>query len=85
MSWLPVWWVQLILPIGFAAITLRAAVHAGPSWAARAAAVAAAVALVALVLMLPLSRDTLVWAGLAGIVARACRQRQHVAVRAAPD
>jgi C4-dicarboxylate transporter DctM subunit len=68
VSWLPLWWVQLILPIGFAAITLRAAVHAGPSWAARAGAVAAAVALVALMLMLPLPRDTLVWAGLAGIV-----------------
>jgi tripartite ATP-independent transporter DctM subunit len=64
---LPLWWVQLILPIGFAAITLRMASHAGQTWGARAIAVVAAAFLLWLVLAVPLSRDAMVWTGLAGI------------------
>jgi tripartite ATP-independent transporter DctM subunit len=64
---LPLWWVQLILPIGFGVITLRAASHAGQTWGARAVAVVAAAAMLWLVLQAPLPREAMVWAGLVGI------------------
>ena len=63
---LPLWWVQLILPIGFGVITLRTAWHAGQTWGARAVAVVAAACLLWLVLAAPLPRDAMVWTGLAG-------------------
>jgi len=65
---LPLWWVQLILPIGFAAITLRAAYHGGQTWITRAIAVVAAAAVVALVLWAPVPREVMVWADLAAIL-----------------
>jgi tripartite ATP-independent transporter DctM subunit len=64
---LPLWWVQLILPIGFAVIALRMAHHSGQSWSARAAAVAAAAAVLWFVLAVPLPRDAMVWVGLGAI------------------
>ena len=48
-------------------ITLRAAGHAGQTWAARAVAVIVAAATLWFVLQAPLPRDAMVWAGLAGI------------------
>ena len=65
---LPLWWVQLILPIGFGVITLRAAGHAGQTWGARMVAAVAAAALLWLVLAAPVPRDAMVWTGLAGIL-----------------
>ncbi len=37
---IPKWWVQLIMPVGFAVIALRGAWHAGPRWWAKAIAAA---------------------------------------------
>jgi tripartite ATP-independent transporter DctM subunit len=61
---LPVWVVQLFLPVGFALIAMRAWRHAAPTWAGRAAALAVAAGLVAAALLLPLPRDMIVSAGL---------------------
>jgi C4-dicarboxylate transporter, DctM subunit len=64
LSGLPVWVVQLFMPAGFGLIALRALLHAGRSWGARAAAFALCAVLVAAALYLPLPRDTIVTAGL---------------------
>jgi C4-dicarboxylate transporter DctM subunit len=61
---LPVWVVQLFLPVGFALIAMRAWRHAAPTSAGRAVALAVAAALVAAALLLPLPRDMIVSAGL---------------------
>jgi len=61
---LPVWVVQLFLPVGFALIAMRAWRHAAPTWAGRAVALAVAAGLVAAALLLPLPRDMIVSAGL---------------------
>jgi tripartite ATP-independent transporter DctM subunit len=65
---LPVWIVQLFLPVGFALIALRAWLHAAPDWTGRAAAFTVAAALIAAALFLPVPRDTVVTAGLATLL-----------------
>jgi tripartite ATP-independent transporter DctM subunit len=66
---LPVWVVQLFLPVGFGLVAVRAWWHAAPDWTGRAVALAVAVVLVACALYLPLPRDTIVTAGLAVLLA----------------
>lgn len=54
---LPLWVVQLILPIGFAAIALRLAWHASKRWSGRAAVAAATVVICLLFARAPISPE----------------------------
>ena len=61
---LPVWLVQLFLPVGFGLIALRSLLHAAKDWSGRLAALILAAGLLAAVLFLPVPRDTIVTCGL---------------------
>lgn len=54
---LPLWIVQLILPIGFTAITLRLVWHASKQWSGRAAAAAATLAICLAFYRAPISAE----------------------------
>jgi tripartite ATP-independent transporter DctM subunit len=66
---LPVWWVQLFLPVGFGLIAARSVLGADPRLAVRAATLVAAVALLAAAVHLPLPREAIVTVGLLALVA----------------
>jgi len=68
---LPLWIIQAVLPVGFAAITARLAWHAADGWKGRAAAAAFAAALIAAGLWPPAAPEHLVWPALAVIAAAA--------------
>lgn len=60
----PLWIIQMILPLGFAAITLRLLYRASTQWSRRLLAAAFAGAVVALGVWSPWPAETLVWPGL---------------------
>ena len=61
---LPVWFVQLFLPVGFGLIAVRSLLHASKDWGGRFAALVVAAILLAAVLFSPVPRDTVVTCGL---------------------
>lgn len=58
---LPIWIVQLVLPIGFAGIGIRLAWHSAERWRERLLTLVLAGILVALAMQPPISTDRLVW------------------------
>jgi tripartite ATP-independent transporter DctM subunit len=65
---LPVWWVQVLLPLGFGLIAWRSVLGAAPRLAGRAATLVAAAGLLLAVSYLPLPRETIVTLGLSGLI-----------------
>lgn len=65
--WLPLWLVQLIVPLAFAVIALRSIAQAG-TWPARLTVAAAIPLVVAVGHADVLSRDLVLWCGLAGLL-----------------
>jgi C4-dicarboxylate transporter DctM subunit len=61
----PIWWAQAILPLGFAAISLRMIRHASERWKGRAAAILLAAGILALATWLPMDPSRLVLPALA--------------------
>jgi tripartite ATP-independent transporter DctM subunit len=61
---LPLWIVELVLPIGFGLVAARLLFHASADWKGRACALALALAIIALGLWPPIDRAHLVWPGL---------------------
>ncbi|MEI8243550.1 MAG: TRAP transporter large permease subunit [bacterium] len=68
---LPVWTVQSLLVIGFAAIGVRLVWHAGQTWRGRLAALALAAAVVAIGGGSPIAPERLRWAAMAVLAAAA--------------
>ena len=68
---IPLWMIELVLPIGFAAIAGRLLFHAAATWRARALATVAAVALLALGAWAPVNPETLLWPVVALLLAAA--------------
>jgi tripartite ATP-independent transporter DctM subunit len=66
---LPVWVVQLLLPVGFGLVAWRSIRNAGDNPALRGLALALAAAMAAAVVYLPLPRDLIVTAGLLTLLA----------------
>lgn len=67
----PLWWVQAILPLGFALITLRLISRAGPTFRERLLVAALAAGLAALTIWPPGPREALVWPGILVLVVAA--------------
>ncbi len=65
---IPVWSVQALLVLGFAAIAVRLIWHAGGTWRGRLVATAIAAAVVAIGFWSPISPEKLRWAGLTVLV-----------------
>lgn len=66
---IPIWVVQLVLPLGFAAIAVRLVLHASGGWRGRLVAAAIAGAAAALFLWNPLPASEMVMPGLAALAA----------------
>ncbi len=66
-GFLPIWAVELILPLGFAVVALRFIAQAG-DWRARRLALLGIPAAVSAVLMLPLHGSTLLWPAIASLL-----------------
>lgn len=67
ISGLPLWWVELFLPVGFALILVRLLWRAAPQWPVRFASVLVCAAAVALLGLAPLPAAQLTWPLLAVI------------------
>lgn len=65
---IPVWTIQSLLVLGFAAIAVRLIWHAGKTWRGRLVATAIAAAVVAIGFWSPISPEKLRWAGLTVLV-----------------
>jgi tripartite ATP-independent transporter DctM subunit len=59
-----VWWIQMSLPIGFAAVTLRLLWHSGETWKTRLAGLLLAAALVGFLVTTNIAPSSLVWPGM---------------------
>lgn len=66
---IPIWVVQLVLPLGFAAIAVRLVLHASEGWRGRLVAAGIAGAVTALFLRSPLPASEMVVPGLAALAA----------------
>lgn len=64
---IPIWVVELVLPVGFGAISARLLWHAGETWKSRVAALMVALTLGALMGFLPMPPEQMVWPALAGL------------------
>ena len=64
---LPVWLVQLFLPVGFGLIAVRSLLHASERWSGRFATLALTAVIVGAVLFAPVPRDVMVTCGLIGL------------------
>ena len=64
---IPIWVVELVLPVGFGAISARLLWHAGETWKRRMAALMVALTLGALMRFLPMPLEQMVWPALAGL------------------
>ena len=67
----PLWMIELVLPVGFAAIALRLLFHAVPAWRGRVFAALASAALVALCAWAPVDPSALQWPAVALLLAAA--------------
>ena len=83
---LPVWIVQLILPLGFGLITARLLWHSASGWKGRAAALVLAGGLAVIAIWTPGSAERWMIAGLAGLGGRddSGSARLHSAGRSGP-
>jgi tripartite ATP-independent transporter DctM subunit len=66
---LPIWWVQIVTPIGFALVTWRLLWNASPKWWGRAVVFVASVLLVWLATHPPTDPAKLVWPAIATLLA----------------
>jgi tripartite ATP-independent transporter DctM subunit len=64
----PLWAIELLLPVGFAAIALRLVFHAAPTWRGRLLSAAGVAGIIAAVVWSPFATSALVWPGVALIV-----------------
>ena len=62
---MPIWWVQVIMPVGFALVTWRLLWNSSPKWWGRAVVLAASAGLVWLVTHPPIDPAKLVWPAIA--------------------
>ncbi len=69
VSGLPIWWVQTLLPLGFAAIALRLVWHSAASWRGRGVALLLAVAILLVGVYPPAPPSSLVFAALLALLA----------------
>ena len=68
LAGLPTWWLEALLPIGFALILVRLLWRSSPAWAARALVVVAVAAIVLILAYAPLPAAKLTWPLLALLV-----------------
>jgi tripartite ATP-independent transporter DctM subunit len=65
----PVWWIQLLLPLGFAAVALRLLLHSAGSWKGRAFALALCAGIMTIGVYPPLPASSMVLTALLGLLA----------------
>jgi tripartite ATP-independent transporter DctM subunit len=66
---MPIWWVQTVIPIGFALVTLRLLWNASPKWGGRAVVLVASGLLVWLASHPPMDPAKLVWPAIVTLLA----------------